>query len=217
MSARGEYLTYRTLTAETKALEATRQMLQKRDEVLRTYLSSLRLKLVETTGISNYQQNLVFVKLDAEVSWLASHKDLLTSPGSLADLVKVSSDLEEKYPDLEFLIYQTLGTILSGKENSLREKSIHQADSTQEIINRMKSEGESVEKLERWLIEARKKITLSEQKQTEAESKIKALKESDYDRKRKFDDAQFVFEEANQYLKEAAAYLGEIASEIKYE
>lgn len=217
ISSRGEYLSYKTLNAETKALEATREMLQKRAEALRTYLIALRLKLVETTGITNYQQNLIFVKLDSELGWLTAHKDSLSSPGSLADLVKVSGELEQKYPSLEVLIYQALGTILAGKENSLRERISQQTKKTEEKLVQIKKEGENVDKLERWLLETRRKITISEEKQGSAEAMIKKIKENDSDKRRLFNEAQFAFEEANQYLKEAVSFLNEINQEIKYE
>lgn len=217
LSARNEYLTYKTLTAETRALETTREMLKNRAEVLKTYLTALRMKLAETTGITNYQQNMQYLKLDNEVTWLSSHKESLSSPGSIADLLKVSSQLEEKYPGIELLSYQTLGTILAGKENSLREKVEAQAKKTEEKIAQMKKEGEDVAKLERWLLEARKKITRSEEKQTEGENILKTIKSTEKEKKREFNKAQLALGEANQYLKEAISFLSETIRETKYE
>jgi len=217
VTAKSEYLAYKTLTSETRAIEATRETLKTRSEALRTYLTALRMKLAETTGILDYQQNLQYLKLDNETAWLDSHQDSLSSPGSLGDLTKQSSQLEKRYPNTELLAYQTLGTILSGKENSLREKVSAQIDAAGEQLTKMKEEGENVDTFERWVLEARKKVTLSEEKQTEAEKIISSIKDSDNEKRKKFNQAQFTYEEANQYLKEAVSFLSEIIRGIKHD
>lgn len=215
-TAKNEYLAYRTLNAETKAFEATREMLQKRDEVLQAYFRALRSRLEETTGITNYRENLSYVKLDSEIGWLSTHKDSIRGASSIEDLINISSQLEEKYPSLEVLTYQTLGTIISARENSLKERVSTQTEKIAGKINQMKSEGENVEKLQRWLSEAKKKISLSSEKQTEAELKIKEIEVNDSDKLSPFNEAQTSYKQSNQYLKEAIAYLAEIVEEIKY-
>lgn len=217
LSAKNEYLAYKTLTSETRALEATREMLKNRTRTLQTYLTAIRMKLGETTGIINYQQNLEYLKLDTETNWLSLHQESLSQPGSIADLLQQSSPLEEKYPQIELLSYQTLGTILGGKENSLRERVSTQAAKIEEKITEMKNEGEDVAKLERWLTEAKKKIARSEEKQVEAELILKNIKPSEQDKKREFSKAQIAFEESNQSLKEGVSFLSELIQEIKYE
>lgn len=214
LSAKNEYQAYKTLNAETKALETTRQMLQKRDETLRTYLTALRMKLGETTNIINYQQNLQYLKLDTETTWLASHKETLAQTNSIADLLLTSSQLEQKYPEIELLSYQTLGTILAGKQNSLRAKIVIQSQKIEDKLNQIEKEDQGVSLLGNWLIEAKKKLSLSEEKQREGETILKTLKTNDQSKKREFERAQAAFEQSNQYLKDAAAFLMEIIQEI---
>jgi len=215
-TAKNEYLAYRTLNAETKAFEATREMLQKRDEGLQSYLRALRLRLEETTAITNYKENLSYLKLDSEIGWLSIHKDSIRGASSIEDLINISSQLEEKYPSLELLAYQTLGIIISARENSLRERVSTQTEKIAEKINQMKSEGENVEKLQRWMAEAKKKISTSSEKQTEAELKIKEIEVNDSSKLSSFNEAQMSYEQSNQYLKEAVSYLIEIVEEVKY-
>lgn len=217
VSARSEYFSYRTLNAETKALESTRDMLSKRAEVLRTYLVALRMLLIESTGITNYQQNMAFVKLDTETTWLKEHKDSLSAPDSLQDLVKVSEPFESKFPDTEILSYQTLGLILSGRINQLQDKVSNQINLVDQKLNAMKEAGENVDKLDRWLIEARKKMALSEQKQKEAEDILKEMKSAYGSKRDTFVKGQLTYGESNQYLKEAVSFLTEIINDIKYE
>lgn len=217
VSAKSEYLTYKTLSAQTRALEATRKMLDSRAQALKTYLTALRMKLKETTGVTNYQQNLQYLKLDNEVTWLNLHQEALPSPGTIEDLIKISSELEKRYSSIEVLSYQTLGTILGGKENDLREKINDQVSKTENKIEEIKAAGEDVSLLERWLIEIKQKITRSEEKQREAEQILISMKSNERDKKKIFDKAQLTFEESNQYLKEAVSNLYEIIREIKRE
>ncbi|MFZ5366344.1 MAG: hypothetical protein ACOZBZ_03535 [Patescibacteria group bacterium] len=217
ISAKSEYLTYKTLTAQTKALEKTKNMLLNRAETLKTYLTALRMKLKETTGILNYQQNIYYLKLDNEVSWLATHKNSLPSAGTLEDLVKISQEAENRYPSIEILAYQTLGQVLLGKENSLREKINEQISKTQDKINQIKETGEDTTILERWLIQAKEKIKRSEEKEKEGQDLLSGLKPTDTSKQESWNKAQKAFEEENQYLKEAVSFLKEIIREIKSE
>lgn len=217
VSARGEYLTYKTLTSQTKALETTRVMLQKRADTLKSYLLTLKIRLNETTGVIDYPQSQAFIKLDIEINWLDGHKNSIAGAGTIDDLLKVSSELEKKYPKDELLIYQTLGLITSGRENSLRNKTNSQIDKISEKIGQMRNEGENVEKLERWLEEAKKKVNLSNEKQVLAEGKINEISDTDSNKVRDFDEAQVIFSESHQALKEASNFLSEIIEEIKYD
>lgn len=217
LSAKNEHLSYKTLNSQTKALEATREMLKNRDEALRTYLTALRMRLKETTGIINYQQNLEYLKLDLETNWLTLHKDSLSAPTSLEDLFKTSADFEKRYPDTEVLAYQSLGTILSGKQDNIRNQISDQIKKIEDKITEIKNTGESVDKLQQWLGEAKKKVVASQTKQTEAENILKALDADENNKKGEFNNAQAAIGESNQNLKEAASFLTEIIVEIKHE
>lgn len=217
VSAKSEYLTYKTLTAQTKALEATKKMLLARAETLKTYLTALRLKLKETTGILNYQQNMYYLKLDNEVTWIGTHKNSLPSAGTLEDLVKISTEAEKRYPTMEILAYQTLGTVMTGKEITLRDKINEQISKTEGKINQIKETGEDTTTLERWLIQAKEKIKRSEEKEKEGQNIISAIKPTDKNKIQSWNKAQKAFEEENQYLKEAVSHLKEIIREIKSE
>src|SRR4030042_2935830 len=98
-------------------------MLELRDEAVKTYLTALRLKLAETTGVSSYEQNSLYLKLDSEVDWYATHREDLSSAGTLEDLLASSKKAQERYPQTEVFIYHTLGTILAGKENQFRHQN----------------------------------------------------------------------------------------------
>ncbi len=216
--AKNEYLTYQTLTSETKALEATKNMLEKRSQAAITYLSALRMRLAETTGILTYKSNLLFLNLLKNIEIYEGQKTFFPSAATLNDLLKVSIKFEEQYKKTEILIFDTLLTIIMGKENNLRDQIQYQITKIQEKLTQIKKEDEKdTAKAERWLLEAKNKILLSKQKQEEAEEIISKLIPSKKDKIKDFREAQLKAEESNQYLKESVSNLKELILEVKSE
>ena len=215
ITAKSEYQSYNTLTSKTKALEATRKMLQQRAKAFETYLTSLRTKLKEETGVSTYKQSLYFLKLDDEITWQKQHQSFLTTPSTIEDLIKESRKLENRYPSTSVINYQALGVVLEGKEIYLREEVEELIDLVEKKINEIKASGEDTQIMERWLIEAKQKIVLSQQKQAEAETILSSMEPKDTGKAKNYDQARHLFSESNQYLKEAVSFLKEIIREVK--
>ncbi len=216
VTAREQYLTYKTLTAKTLALEQTLDMLQKRDESVRTYLTALRMKMAETTGILNYKQNTLYLKLDAEVNWYTEHRDNLSSAGTLEDLVKSSAEAESRYDKTLILIYQTLGIILEGKENNLKDQINEQIELIEGKITQIREkEDKDTTIAERWLLEAENKLTRGQEKIDEAINILDMMKPHDRDKDGEYSQSQKLFQESHLYLKEANSFLNELIREIK--
>ena len=198
------------------ALEKTRQMLKNQDEVVKTYLTALRLKLAETSGISDYEQNVLYLKLDSEVSWFAKHQEKVNSAGSLDDLVESASDGQKEYQETEILIYETLGAILASKETGLREEINQKIRELKDKVGEIRLKGDKNTALaERWLLEAENRLTRSQEKQFAAQQILSKIKASDSNKAEDYNQAQFAFEESHQYLKDANSYLKEVLREIK--
>jgi len=217
VSAKGEYLTYKTLTAQTKALNKTLNMLTARTNVLKTYLTALRMRIKETAGLTDYQKNAYYLKLDNEINWLEGHNNRLPSAGTLEDLVKTSQELENRYPQIQLMAYQSLGTIIMGRETNLRDKIKNQISLTEDKVQKIRETGEDTTVLERWLIQAKEKMNRSEDKEKEVTSLLAKMDSSTSQREELWGEIQQRFEEENQYLKETASYLKEIIREIKSE
>lgn len=216
VTAREQYLNYKTLTAKTLALEQTLKMLQERDNTIRTYLTALRMKMAETTGILNYKQNTLYLQLDAEVAWYVNHRDSLSSAASLEDLTKLSKETEERYGKTQVLIYQGLGIILEGKENNLKNQINDQIQILKEKITEIREKGDKDTTIaERWLLEAENKLTRAQEKIDEANGLLNSLKAFDQDKQEDYNQAQNLYQEAHLYLKEANSFLKELVREIK--
>ena len=81
------HLNYQTLRSKSQAENATQIMLKFRDEVIRTYLTALRLKFAEITKVADYQQNVLYLQLDKEVFWYSNHQNLINQTQNLEKLV----------------------------------------------------------------------------------------------------------------------------------
>lgn len=215
VSSRSEYLNYKTLTSENKAFEATKSMLEKRSEALKTYLTALRMRLKDETTIINYQQNLAYIKLDDEINFLSNHKSEYASAGSIEDLLKTSKTWEDRYPLQEKLAYQTLGQIDSGIEAKFKNNLEKIISSLETKIEEIKSSGEDTSVEERWILKAKEKIKRGEGKDREAYALLAAIQDKDNDKLEEWNKIQKVYEEEHLYYKEALSHLKEIIREIK--
>lgn len=215
--SRQAYLNYKTLTSKTDAQDKTLKMLQLRDNVVRTYLIALRKKLAEITGILNYKQNVLYLKLDTEINWYTQHHDQLSSAGTLEDLVSSSQEAQSKYQETEILIYQTLGAILAGKESVARDQINQQIENLKTKMAEIRQKGDkNTNVAERWLLEAENRLTRSQEKQSTAQQILTNLKPYTQDKIQAYDQAQFTLTESHQYLKEANSYLRELIKEVKH-
>lgn len=214
--ARQAYLNYQTLTSKAEAHEKTLNMLKWRDETARTYLIALRTKLAETTGVVNYEQSTLYVKLDDDISWFTQHKENLTAAGSLEDLIENSNEAKKRYSNSEKLIYQTLVSILAAKEEKLRDR-IEQVISALEkkIAEIRQQQDKDPSMVERWLLEAKNRVKWSRDKQNFANQIIATVNSYDPNKSRTYFDAQSALEESHQYLKEATFNLSELIREVK--
>lgn len=216
-TAREAFLKYQTLTSKNEALGKTREMLNHQDEVIKTYLTALKLKLTGISGLSNDEQHILSLNLDNEITWFGQHQEELNKAGSLEDLVAVAGKSKEQYRKTEVLIYQTLGAILAGKETALREEISQKIKSLKEKVGEIRLKGDKDTSLaERWLLEAENRLTKSQEKQFAAQQTLVKLKESSLNKTRIYNEAQSSLEKSHQFLKEANSYLKEIIRELKH-
>jgi len=216
--ARNQYLQAKTLTSQNNALEATRTMLQARDQTMITYLTAIRLKLAETPGLSDIIRDGLYSRIDQEVAWLNTHKENLTSAATLEDIVEDSNEARDRLGIQKTIAFDAMRDISSSTVQIHRQ-------STSDIIAQIRvkvseirgRQNKDTGVIERWILETDNRVTRSLEKDLEAASEYVNL----YDRRNiptyldYVKSVQFRFEESIQYLKEANSYLKEIVKEIK--
>lgn len=214
VAAKSAYLTYQTLTAKTEAFDKTLALLQWRDKTVETYLTALRLRLAEATGVTDYEETVLYLKLDNEIGWYQNHYSILPSGGSPEDLFKTSEEAEDQFSATEILAFQTVGAVLNGKIDTHKLAIQNNHDILKTKIAEIRQRGDKdTAVLERWLLEAENKLTRVQEKQFEALQIITTVSGSK--KIDKYTEARLKFKEAGQYLIEANHYLLEIVREIK--
>lgn len=214
--ARSSYLQGQTLAQGEKTKEKTAAMLVARDEVVRTYLTAIRMKLKETSGVENSERELFFSLIDTEISWFEGHKDKISSAASLDDLVKDSNEARTRYESTELVIYKALTTISNGKINFFQSRMKTSLIDIKAKVTEVRQNGDKkTDAIERWILEVEERTQRASEKQIEAIGIINKLKNADKDKGSAYSKAQVSLSLAGQYLKEANSYMLQIVTQIK--
>ena len=198
-----EYRQFKTLTAQTAAYQAGLELLLKRDDVVRTHLTALRLKLQETAGVNPLDREAIFARIDQEVNWLFYHQTRLKNTTNLSELTRISKELESHYPTINVLMYQALATVLAGKQSFLDEQLTTSYLTLKDKLG-----------VNRWLEEAGQKLELSSERQTTAHLTTSRLTAQTRNLPQEFSAITASLKESHQYLKETASALREIIALI---
>ncbi len=216
--ARSQYLASHTLVAQNNAREATLKMLQARDEMIKTYLTAIRLRVKETSGISANDLNTVFAQIDNDFVWWSNHKTKLPSAGSLDDLVADSDEAYAHYPATLMLVYQSLSTIFIGRLDSDRSDLSRSIADLKNKVAQIKANGDKdTSQIERSLIDVDNSVSRSATKQSEAKNILNtlSLEKSSGSNDDKFAEIKTKLKESLAYMNEAVNLINQIIIEIK--
>lgn len=220
--ARSQFITFGTLTSQNNAKQATVTMLQVRDDVVIDYLTALRTRVEEISGIPDETKQGLFFRLDEELSWFRDHRGRISSAGSLDDLVKDSDEAKKRFEKIDPLLYETLSNISAGKVNKFRNRLNEIFTKIKNKVNSIKVEERpeyqfstrKIEIIDRWVFETENRIIRSEEKQQEAEELIAGFEDGKKGITR-YNKVLEVLNESQQFLKEASLFIKEIVREIK--
>ncbi len=208
ITTRNQYYQYGTLTAQNEALSAVKQFLVARDDILLSYISLLRTKNPDTV----YTQ-----LLNEEGSFLKGHKDRISVISSLADAEKSADEVESRYIQFQITAKKLITALFIGRIEQIQLKFELSSTEAQTLMQTLRSQGKDVATLERWLLDAKNKKLLSEQKLLDARSQADSLSGNTSGQiNESYNKIQLTVFEANQYMREAISYLNELSQTIKY-
>jgi 3-dehydroquinate synthase class II len=194
-------------------------MLSARDETIRTYLTALRMKLRETTGLSDAEKDATYSQIDAQIAWYNDHKDKLPSAQTLEDLVSDSNSAKDHFTATTAIIYSTLVQIDSGKIRGLRGEQVKVIDSLNQKIGQISQNGDkNVIPLERAISDIQNKVDRSVAKESEAQVAILKVQQkgaSAAAMAAAYEDAIARLNDAFLYLKDINLNLQDVVRQIK--
>lgn len=216
---RSQYLRFKSLQSEQDARIATAAMLRSRDDVVIAYITTLKLRLLETPGITSQEKDTFGVRLDGELGFWKDHKANVPSAGTLADLVADSDIAEVRYEENQDLFYNTLFIISNGRLTDMRTRLLENYGGIRTKVEAIRAETrpefmfeeEKLLAIDRFLFESENKIARAQEKQIEANTLVA---------RRGFTAQEYstrltILGQSQSYLREVTSFLKEVLVQVK--
>lgn len=141
-----------TLTLKEDARQKTLAMLKDRDRLLSVYLTMLRMKIVETSGLLPDDKNNIFGKIDPQVKWYQDHMGSYQDGDSLDTLFGKSDEAQNEYKNTTLpIIYESLFDISLGAEVGIENDMVSVYSNLKDIVNaRVASGNLDINPFNRW-------------------------------------------------------------------
>jgi hypothetical protein len=223
---RSQYLKFQSLKSKQDAFDATLEMLQKRDDVVISYLDVLEVKLEDGVGISDDRKDGLYLRINDEREWFTNHRENLSTTGSLDDLVSDSENAATKWFEIDPLAYEIMSVLSIGKITKFNDRFDKIFSDTKDkltIIREDEREGyglssSKIQLLDRWVFEADGRIVRSKEKKEEVKNLIEdIMKVKKSSASSKYNNIVEKLTEAKLYMNEAISFVEEIIEQLKIE
>ena len=181
--AKNFYTSNQTLQLKEDARQKTLAMLRDRDQLEITYLTALRTKISEISGLSDSDKNNIFGKIDPEVKWYADHKGGYGDNDTLDRLFSRSDEVASRYKaNTSQIIYESLFTISLGEEVGLRQSHEQIYSMLKGLVNQGVQNGKlDMNIFNRWFTDIDAVDANLQQNENLGRSKIQNIYGSSYD------------------------------------
>jgi|GEM_PF-7035842 len=212
-----KYLQFETLASKTDAQEATREMLNRRDESLRVYLSALRIKVMETDLLTIETQQDVLSQLDIEISWYETQKNKYLETDSLEDLINKSNETMSRYEThTKLAIYNSLLEVNSAEVLEIRtEQESILIRLEEKLIEIEENKNKNTQKIATWVGDVKIELEQSKAQEELAKTFYYDEKQSYKNVDKRYGGAFDYLELALTSLEKVDGYFKEILQEIK--
>ena len=220
---RSQFLRFQSLKSRQDAQEATVSFLEKRDNVVTSYLAVLQARIFEAIGVSDVRKEALNLRLSEEIGWFKDHRDTIPSAGTLDDLVKDSDEAKKRWESIGPLIYEALSTVSYGRIIDFANRTELLLGDAKSKLEEIKSDereeykfsNEKFEVLDRWIFETESRIVRSKEKMLDVENLISLMIKQKKDLVRAHNEIIQVLGESQLFLKEANSFMKEIIREVK--
>lgn len=162
-----------TLSLKEELRLATYKFVGSKNNLIKSYLTMIRIKVLESKGLSNPQKEVLYSKIDPEVVWFDDRKNKYELSNILEDIIRKTKEEDEKYTTQTIpVIYYSLAFTSLGDSISIKDKHIKNYELLKNEANELVNLGRADEELfERWfkdidnelvIIDGIEKSTLSE-------------------------------------------------------
>lgn len=99
-NAKSKYLSYQSVSSRADYLESAKKYLILEIEAGESYAIFIRRRLTEATKILNYQENVYFIRLDDEITFLSLLKNKVNGADSITGLLGYWVDFETHFENI---------------------------------------------------------------------------------------------------------------------
>lgn len=221
--AKSQYESFQTLKSQSEAIEATKQMLIARNDVLVAYLAAMRIRVSNAIGVGVSDKTETSILIDEEINWYNTQNLTIPSAETFEELEEESNAGEQRYQSTVNISYTALSYVSYGKVEDFHERLIETFTALKDKLEEIKTEEKSQYQLsddkllaiDRWVIESENRITRSGEQKNEALESLLELSEDTDIRSGDYNAIVAELEQSRQYMKESAAFIKEIIREIK--
>lgn len=215
--ARDFYLTNQTLTLKEDARKKTLQMLKDRDKLESVYLTALRMKIVETKGLSSDQKGGIFGKIDPEVKWYQDHVSSYQDGDQTDTLFSKSAESEDRYKSSTLpIIYESLFNISLGTEIGMRQDQEEIYASLKNIIDAGVGAGKlDINPFNRWFSDIDTVISTLKENESTSNEQIQKIYGQYFSLQGSYNTAVNTLSSSLTSLKQLNSFLTEVLTSIK--
>lgn len=195
--------------------------LGERNNLIRSYLTTIRFRAAESQGLSQNQKETVYTKIDTEVKWYENHKNTYLQSDLLETLLEKSKTEDKQWTDTTTpAVYFVLSNISLGDVTYLRQRH-------EDIYNGLKTEADSLVSLgradnslfSRWFNDIEKEINNVKAVEAKALAAIEAQvgdkAKSTTNKKRLFDDFVRVINPGKTSLLKLNNFISELENVVQ--
>lgn len=215
--ARTFYQNNSTLQLKEDLRQKTLKMLKSRDYLIATYLTALRIQILETTGFDNSQKGSISDKIDSETNWYKNHMDVYKNGDELVDLFNKSDESKSRYTtDTTPIISESLFDITLSQEIGLRSSHQKIYSELRNYIDKKVEEGKiKIDPFNRWFNDTESILKTLEENEKTARSKVDNIKNYSYNLESAYDDANKTLYSSVSPIFQLNSYLTEMLTSIQ--
>lgn len=119
INKKSRHLTYRNVDTQAELLDSSKNLIFSEIEAISSYANFVRAVLAESTRVISYDENLAYIKLDDEFSYLVLQKDNVKKLSSLSEVGSFWKDLSNHFTKIKMMAYQTKSLIEIGSAKKI--------------------------------------------------------------------------------------------------
>ncbi|OGM26586.1 hypothetical protein A3D00_03680 [Candidatus Woesebacteria bacterium RIFCSPHIGHO2_02_FULL_38_9] len=215
--AKSQYLSLKTIESKNVLIDSVKVFLTSRNVAINAYLTALRFKVFETSGLISDEKNNIFGKIDPEVAWYLDNNKEIDALSALELLNTENKSIKTHYGKFsKNAIYRALFAISYGRVSDNETNIRLVRESIKEKIDKIdQNHDKNTQVTKSWLQEVDIRIDKIDSGLKNATQKMNSIDTLKWDPLDAYNQSMRIFDDSQKYVKEAISYFKQIVKELK--